>query len=147
MDKNISKTIRIIHLVYLICWLMPVIFIFIGYTSIIQFDSISNDSVSTYFLEVAEVGATILLIPLALKMMPWLLKTKIDHLGIEKAIESYKIYSILQLVLISIPIILGMVIYVLTKGNIGIFCHLIGVTSLLFCIPSEKRMRQDLHIM
>ena len=74
------------------------------------------------------------------------LKKKIDLLTIPLALKRYVQWSMVRLGLLEVAIVLNVLCYYLTLSNTGNLCMLIGLTASLFCLPSEKRLRNELHI-
>ena len=89
---------------------------------------------------------TALCVPLALKLFSLVLKKKIDYMTIPLALKRYVQWSMVRLGLLEAAIILNVLCYYLTLSNTGNLCMLIGLTASLFCLPSEKRLRNELHI-
>ena len=89
---------------------------------------------------------TALCVPLALKLFSLVLKKKIDYMTIPLALKRYVQWSMVRLGLLEAAIILNGLCYYLTLSNTGNLCMLIGLTASLFCLPSEKRLRNELHI-
>lgn len=101
---------------------------------------------ATYYMETAGILLTALCVPLALKLFSLVLKKKIDLLTIPLALKRYVQWSMVRLGLLEVAIVLNVLCYYLTLSNTGNLCMLIGLTASLFCLPSEKRLRNELHI-
>ena len=100
---------------------------------------------ATYYMETAGILLTALCVPLALKLFSLVLKKKIDFLTIPLALKRYVQWSMVRLGLLEVAIVLNVLCYYLTLST-GNLCMLIGLTASLFCLPSEKRLRNELHI-
>ena len=101
---------------------------------------------ATYYFETIGILLTALCVPLALKLFSLVLKKKIDYMTIPLALKRYVQWSMVRLGLLEAAIILNVLCYYLTLSNTGNLCMLIGLTASLFCLPSEKRLRNELHI-
>lgn len=53
---------------------------------------------------------------------------------------------IVRLGVLEVAIVVNLLCYYLTLSSTGNLCMLIGLTASLFCLPSEKRLRNELHI-
>ena len=104
-----------------------------------------NDK-AIYLGETILILLTIICIPFSLKYYARMLTNKIDKLSIADAIKTYRTINYLRLALLALPIWIGLYIYYQMLSTTGILCALIALTASLFCVPSEKRMRQELFI-
>lgn len=89
---------------------------------------------------------TALCIPLSLKLFSLVLKKKIDQMTITLALKCYVQWSIVRLGILEVAIVTNLLCYYLTLSTTGNLCMLIGLTASLFCLPGEKRLRNELHI-
>lgn len=48
--------------------------------------------------------------------------------------------------MLAIVTFLNIYVYYTTLDNIGGLCALIGVTASIFCLPSEKKLKEELNI-
>ena len=62
------------------------------------------------------------------------------------ALKRFVQMSIVRLGILEIAIIVNLLCYYLTLSSTGNLCMLIGLTASLFCLPSEKKLRNELHI-
>ena len=74
------------------------------------------------------------------------LKKKIDQMTITLALKCYVQWSIVRLGILEVAIVTNLLCYYLTLSTTGNLCMLIGLTASLFCLPGEKRLRNELHI-
>ena len=84
--------------------------------------------------------------PLSLKLFSLVLKKKIDYMTITLALKRYVQWNIVRLGVLEVAIVVNLLCYYLTLSSTGNLCMLIGLTASLFCLPSEKRLRNELHI-
>ena len=99
-----------------------------------------------YYFETVGFLLTALCVPLSLKLFSLVLKKKIDHMTITLALKRYVQWNIVRLGVLEVAIVVNLLCYYLTLSNTGNLCMLIGLTASLFCLPSEKRLRNELHI-
>lgn len=52
----------------------------------------------------------------------------------------------IRLGILEVAIVTNLLCYYLTLSTTGNLCMLIGLTASLFCLPGEKRLRNELHI-
>lgn len=113
---------------------------------LIPVGSIEGNIQATYYFETIGILLTALCIPLSLKLFSLVLKKKIDNMTITLALKRYVQMSIVRLGILEIAIIVNLLCYYLTLSSTGNLCMLIGLTASLFCLPSEKKLRNELHI-
>lgn len=113
---------------------------------LIPVGSIEGNIQATYYFETIGILLTVLCIPLSLKLFSLVLKKKIDNMTITLALKRYVQMSIVRLGILEIAIIVNLLCYYLTLSSTGNLCMLIGLTASLFCLPSEKKLRNELHI-
>lgn len=78
--------------------------------------------------------------------LSWVLVRKIDAVSISDALRLYVLWSGVRLALLAIPVVAGFLTYYMVLSNKGVLCALIALTASLFCLPGEKRLREELHI-
>ena len=84
--------------------------------------------------------------PVSLKLFSWVLTKQIDVVAITDALRLYVLWSGVRLALLAIPVVAGFLTYYMVLSNKGVLCALIALTASLFCLPGEKRLREELHI-
>ena len=99
-----------------------------------------------YYFETVGILLTALCVPLSLKLYSLVHKKKIDHMTITLALKRYVQWNIVRLGVLEVAIVVNLLCYYLTLSSTGNLCMLIGLTASLFCLPSEKRLRNELHI-
>lgn len=146
MEQEIKQTSKQLKYLYFAFW-------FIAIAAVVLcevFDEFGgkyadNDKV-IYLSETILILLTIVCIPVSLKYYARILTNKIDKLGIADAIKSYRTINYLRLSLLTLPLWVGVYIYYQMLSTTGILCALIALTASLFCVPGEKRMREELFI-
>lgn len=134
------------RMAYFFFWLLPVVLMIVGETEGDWVGLYADDPLFSYGWEGSSILLAFLCVPLALKLLPWMLKRKIDRLSLPKALRLYGRWGVMQLFLLELPVVVGMLVYYLMMSNTGILCSLIALAASLFCVPGEKRLRRDLHI-
>ena len=117
MEEQIKRAVRNLNISYVFFWVLPAFLLGAG-----EFDLLP-------------VGALVDNV-----------QAKIDYMTIPLALKRYVQWSMVRLGLLEAAIILNVLCYYLTLSNTGNLCMLIGLTASLFCLPSEKRLRNELHI-
>ena len=146
MEEQIKLAVRNLNIGYIIFWVVPAFLLGAGELELFPIGVWADDTKFIYYFETICILITALCVPLALKLFSLVLKKKIDHLSIIIALKRYVLFSIVRLVLLEVVIILNILCFYLTLSNTGNLCMLIGLTAALFCLPGEKKLRNELHI-
>lgn len=146
MEEHIKRAVRNLNISYVFFWVLPAFLLGAGELELIPVGSIEGNIQATYYFETIGILLTALCIPLSLKLFSLVLKKKIDNMTITLALKRYVQMSIVRLGILEIAIIVNLLCYYLTLSSTGNLCMLIGLTASLFCLPSEKKLRNELHI-
>ena len=145
MEEQIKRAVRNLNISYVFFWVLPAFLLGAGEFDLLPVGALVDNVQATYYFETIGILLTALCVPLALKLFSLVLKKKIDY-TIPLALKRYVQWSMVRLGLLEAAIILNVLCYYLTLSNTGNLCMLIGLTASLFCLPSEKRLRNELHI-
>lgn len=127
-------------------WVVPILFIVIGEVELFPVGLFADNVRLTSIFETIAILITASCIPLSLKLLSLVLAKKIGQLALDDALKCYLLWSIFRLGLLEVVVLLNLISYYLTLSKTGALCALIALTASLFCLPSEKRLREDLHI-
>ena len=146
MERKINAVLKSVKNVYYCFWIFPIAIVLLG-ESVDEWVGCYATNLQLIFLvETILILLTALCIPLALKLFAQILIKTIDKLSIADALKQYRMWSIVRLGLLALPLLMGFSVYYLMLSTKGLLCALIALTASLFCVPSEKRMRAELHI-
>ena len=146
MEEQIKRAVRNLNISYVFFWVLPAFLLGAGEFELIPVGILEGNVQSTYYFETAGILLTALCIPLSLKLFSLVLKKKIDNMTITFALKRYVQLSIVRLGILEIAIVVNLLCYYLTLSSTGNLCMLIGLTASLFCLPGEKKLRNELHI-
>ena len=141
-----KKRLRYLSAQYYLFWLLPILLVMAYEFDILPVGLYADDPRMMYVLETAGILTAIVCVPLSLKLFNIVLKKKIDEVHLEEAISKYILWSGVRLGVLEIAVLLNIFVYYLTLSNVGAFCGLIALTASVFCLPSEKRMREELNV-
>ena len=71
---------------------------------------------------------------------------RINTQSIEKALQRYRCWSHLRLLMLAIPLYFGLFAYYSCLSLTGLLCTLIALVASLFCRTNEKLIKNQLHI-
>ena len=106
----------------------------------------AHDVRASYIFETITILLTAILIPSSLKAFSYILKRQINNQSTVIAIKKYFLWSLVRLLLLFLIIIVGLSCYFLTLSSTGALCALMGITASLFCIPSEEKLKKEIHL-
>lgn len=146
MEEQIKRAVSSLNISYVFFWVLPAFLLGAGEFELIPVGTLADNVQATYYFETIGILLTAACVPLSLKLFSLVLKKKIDHMTITLALKRYVQWSIVRLGLLEVAIVLNLLCYYLTLSSTGNLCMLICLTASLFCLPSEKRLRNELHI-
>jgi hypothetical protein len=147
MEEKIQKVNKTLHKCYIVFWLLPIL---IGLGG--EFDIIPNGGLFTgnaafvYGYQFMGILLAVCLVPVALKLFQWTLVKKIDTLPFADALRKYGKTSIIRLALLAVVVVFNLIAYYLIASTTCLFCAAIALAMSLFCIPSDRRLREELHL-
>jgi uncharacterized BrkB/YihY/UPF0761 family membrane protein len=106
----------------------------------------ADDFMMQYILETVGILATIAIVPLSLKLFSVKLNKVIKEANFENSLKLYQQWSNIRLVILAILTYMNIFIYYMTLNSIGGLCALIAITASVFCLPGEKKMREELNL-
>lgn len=146
MQEHIKRVTTILKTQYIIFWLIPIAVFLCFEADLLPTGIYVGDGAKQYVWETLGVLLAIVCVPLSLKLFSFVLRKKIDALTFPVALSKYCFWSGIRLSLLEVTVLFNLVIYFMTLNSIGGLCAMIGLTASLFCLPSEKRLREELNI-
>jgi len=146
MDKRIKAVIRIMQTQFGIYIGIAVALVVLYQSDIFLEGMYADDFMMQYILETVGILATIAFVPLSLKLFSAKLKKVIKGANFENSLKLYQQWSNIRLVILAILTYMNIFIYYMTLNSIGGLCALIAITASIFCLPGEKKMREELNL-
>lgn len=146
MEERIRRTVRNLQVWYALVWVLPLLMGIGTETGMSWTGLYAGDVRATYVIETGAILLVVICVPLALKLFAWVLARQIDRAGVERALRLYAVWSMVRMGLLFVPAMTGFVGYALALSDKCLLCALIALVALLFCVPGEKRLRNELHI-
>ena len=146
MEERIKRIVMYLKALHAFCWVVPLL---IGITTELDtpwVGAFAGDVRAAYGVETLVILLTVACVPLALKLFAWVLARRIDTAGIDQALRLYGIWSTVRALLLFLPALGGFLGYYLLLSNKCLLCGLIALVAMLFCVPGQKRLRNELHI-
>ncbi|BEG98812.1 hypothetical protein [Bacteroides sedimenti] len=146
METQIKATIKKLRIQYGLYLVIAVLIMVLYQTGVILEGAYAYDDTMRYALETTGIIATMALVPVSLKLFSIKLVKRIQSAPLEEALKRYMRWSTVRLMLLALATYLNIMIFYMVLSNVGGLCALIGVTASLFCLPGEKRMREELNL-
>lgn len=146
MEELIQRTLFKLKIEYALLWALPLLIIILGECDMEWVGLYADNARVSYVSETVGILMVASCVPVALKLFSWVLIRKIDMVSFPEALRLYFVWSSVRLLMLEVALIINILTYYLTLSNTGLLCALIALTASLFCIPSEKRLREELHI-
>ncbi len=126
-------------------WIIAFAIILLFETGVLPEGELTGYARLEFFLETGAIILTLLIIPLLLKPSGRKLDD-IRKLALPDAIKAYRRQNAVRLLLSAIVIWGNLVLYYATLDNTGGLCALTGGAAALYCLPSRKRVVNELNI-
>lgn len=146
MEEQIKSVFKSLKVQYISFWIVPLLLVVVGEVELLPVGIKAGSVRAVYVFETVGILLTAISVPLSLKLFSLVLAKKIDHMTFPAALSRYMLWSAVRLALLEFAVVFNLAGYYFTFSTTGALCALIGLTASLFCIPSEKRMRAELHI-
>lgn len=146
MEERIKRTARSARVHYLLFWALPFLCLLAGELGGTWVGLYAADVKAVYLAETLIILLTALCVPASLKLFAWMLDRQIDRASLPQALTLYVRWSVVRLLLLSLPVVGGLGVYYAMLSSKGLLCALIALTASLFCLPGEGRLRSELHI-
>ncbi len=98
-----------------------------------------------YYQQSLGILLALVLIPASLKFFHVRLQ-KIKHLPWQESVRKYQLLSWARLGALLIPAVFNLLLYYFSLNTAPAFVALITMMATLFCLPGERRMRNELEI-
>lgn len=146
MEELIKHAIKNLKISFLTLWIVSFLFVVGGETEILPVGIFADDVRTCYFLDTIGILLTAVCIPLSMKLFSFVLTRQIDKLTFPVALNRYVLWNFVRLGLLTVVVFYNLICYYMTLNSTGALCALCALTASLFCLPGEKRLRNELHI-
>lgn len=146
MEEQIKHVLKSLKVEYILFWVVPLLFVIVGETELLPVGIVADNVRKVYLFETLGILFTAICIPLSLKLFGFVLTKKIDQLSFPVALGRYVVWNMVRLALLEFVVVFNLAGYYFTLSSTGALCAAIGLTASFFCLPSEKRLREELHV-
>lgn len=106
----------------------------------------AGDARQQYIWNTAGILAALAFVPAALKLFNVAMTKRIAPAPLDTAMRLYRKWNEIRLGMLAAATFFNIYVYYATLDNIGGLCALIGITASIFCLPNEKRIRDELNL-
>lgn len=146
MEELIKRAIKNLKISFMTLWITSLLFIVGGEAELLPVGIFADNVRTSYFLDTIGILLTAACIPLSMKLFSFVLTNRIDKLSFPVALNRYVLWNFVRLGLLAIVVFYNLFCYYTTLNSTGALCALCALTASLFCLPGEKRLRNELHI-
>ena len=99
-----------------------------------------------YVLQTVGILLAVGLIPLSLRLFSLSLVKNVKQRSLPEALKSYRRWSEIRTGMLVVPVLVNLSFYYLTLNNTGVLCAMMALIASLFCVPTRKRMLDELDL-
>ena len=152
MEKTLKKLSRVLQAEYWSFLALAALMAAAYEAGWLQEGAYAGDARLQYIWNTVGILVTLAAVPLALKLFSVVMAKRINPAPLQEALRLYRRWNGVRLAINSAMILLAastffnLYVYYATLDNIGGLCALISITASFFCIPNEKRIKDELNI-
>jgi len=146
MEKKIKQLLQWLQLEYVLVWVLPLVLVALYETGVMTEGVYAGDVRMDYILQTVGILLVVGLIPLSLRLFSLSLVKHVKQLTLPEALKSYRRWSEVRIEMLLVPVLVNLSFYYLTMNTTGIMCAMMALIASLFCIPTRKRMLDELDL-
>lgn len=146
MEKQIKQLLQWLQVEYVLVWILPLLLVTLYETGVMTEGMYAGDVRMDYILQTVGILLAVGLIPLSLRLFSLSLVKNVKQLPLPEALKSYRRWSEIRIGMLLAPVLVNLSFYYLTMNNTGVLCAMMALIASLFCIPTCKRMLDELDL-
>lgn len=146
MEKKIKRLLQWLQLEYILVWILPLVLVVLYEAGVMTEGVYAGDARMDYILQTVGILLAVGLIPMSLRLFSLSLVKHVKQLSLPEALKSYRRWSEVRIGMLLVAILVNLSFYYLTMNNTGILCAVMALIASLFCIPTHKRMLDELDL-
>lgn len=146
MDKKIKRLLQWLQFEYILVWILPLVLVILYETGVMTEGTYADDVRMDYILQTVGILLAVGLIPLSLRLFGLSLLKHVKQLSLPEALKSYRRWSEVRIGMLLTPVLVNLSFYYLTMNNTGVMCAMMSLIASLFCVPTYKRMLDELDL-
>lgn len=146
MEKKIKQLLRYLQIEYVAVWVLPLLLVALYETGVMTEGAYAGDVRMDYVLQTVGILLAVGLIPLSLRLFSLSLVKNVKQRSLPEALKSYRRWSEIRTGMLVVPVLVNLSFYYLTLNNTGVLCAMMALIASLFCVPTRKRMLDELDL-
>ena len=146
MEKKIRQLLRYLQIEYVAVWVLPLLLVALYETGVMTEGAYAGDVRMDYVLQTVGILLAVGLIPLSLRLFSLSLVKNVKQRSLPEALKSYRRWSEIRTGMLVVPVLVNLSFYYLTLNNTGVLCAMMALIASLFCVPTRKRMLDELDL-
>ena len=146
MEKKIKQLLQWLQLEYVLVWALPLVLVALYETGVMTEGAYAGDVRTDYILQAVGILLAVGLIPLSLRLFSLSLVKHVKQLALPEALKSYRRWSEVRIGMLLVPVLVNLSFYYLTMNTTGVMCAMMALIASLFCVPTHKRMLDELDL-
>ena len=155
MEKKIRQLLRYLQIEYVAVWVLPLLLVALYETGVMTEGAYAGDVRMDYVLQTVGIllaggvppfATPVGLIPLSLRLFSLSLVKNVKQRSLPEALKSYRRWSEIRTGMLVVPVLVNLSFYYLTLNNTGVLCAMMALIASLFCVPTRKRMLDELDL-
>ena len=142
MEKKIRQLLRYLQIEYVAVWVLPLLLVALYETGVMTEGAYAGDVRMDYVLQTVGILLAVGLIPLSLRLFSLSLVKNVKQRSLPEALKSYRRWSEIRTGML----VVNLSFYYLTLNNTGVLCAMMALIASLFCVPTRKRMLDELDL-
>lgn len=142
MDRMINKLMKSLYLELGIACGIVILTVILGELNVIPNGIwVSKGHQFEFYVEVVNVLAVIVCVPLSLKLFSLNTQRSLRRMDKDEALSSYHFWSLVRLGLLLVCMEMGVLTYYLLLDSKGLLCAGIALIASFFCVPSTGKVK------
>lgn len=147
MEKKIDRLLRLLKIEFAIMWVIIIALMAVYENGILEEGVLVGNASAEYIAQLTGVLLAICLIPMSLRIFNLSLTKYIRNLDIDNALKSYRRWSEVRIILLSVVAVFNISLYYWTMDTTGLLCGAMALLASMFCVPAKKRLLSELDLL
>ena len=131
MEKKIRQLLRYLQIEYVAVWVLPLLLVALYETGVMTEGAYAGDVRMDYVLQTVGILLAV---------------GNVKQRSLPEALKSYRRWSEIRTGMLVVPVLVNLSFYYLTLNNTGVLCAMMALIASLFCVPTRKRMLDELDL-
>lgn len=147
--RELRKTVRTLQILFVLFLMLPLLYAVLSLAGVVHLVFPVGDAGSRYAYDVCGVLATLLFVPMSLKLFSKMSQSMVRGAQrLLRALGRYFWLSVARLAMLFVAASYNIVLYfsVDCESAAGLLCFCICLLSFAFCVPTAARVKADMGL-